>query len=51
MNLEELVAKDLAARSGFAVKENTTETEEKPVEEQLKANQVFGQKWRMEGNR
>lgn len=39
MNLEELVAKDLAARSGFAVKENTTETEEKPVEEQLKEEQ------------
>jgi len=36
MNLEELVAKDLAARSGFAVKEDTPEGEtvEQPVEEQ-----------------
>lgn len=38
MNLEELVAKDLAARSGFAVKEDTPEGEtvEQPVEEEVK---------------
>ena len=38
MNLEELVAKDLAARSGFAVKEDTPEgeTAEQPVEEKVK---------------
>ena len=38
MNLEELVAKDLAARSGFAVKEDAPEGEtvEQPVEEEVK---------------